>query len=157
MDTLDEPYEPCKKFVNVNRRGGFGLRGLLCAARVENDAMDKKQVARAQKVLDSDSGGKGRKASLIYDVYKKDSSGKRPPRSSADKKVSLREPDPELDTLWAPERCVCRCGCRAELGNGEGSRCKDCRQKGPRPADRSAKGEGRVPDGASVLMVYECL
>ena len=40
--------------------------------------------------------------------------------------VSLREPDPELDTLWAPERCVCRCGCRAELGNGEGSRCKEC-------------------------------
>ena len=34
---------------------------------------------------------------------------------------------------------------------------QDCRQKGPRPADRSAKGEGRVPDGASVLMVYECL
>ena len=31
----------------------------VAQARVENDAMDKKQVARAQKVLDSDSGGPG--------------------------------------------------------------------------------------------------
>eukprot|EP00434_Breviolum_minutum_P042477 symbB.v1.2.037810.t1/scaffold5689.1/size24566/3 len=144
--------EPCKRFVNVNRRGGFGLRGLLAAARVENDAMDRKQVARAQKRLESDPAGRPpRQATLIYDVFKKDNSGPKPSSSSDAKKargfgshpvarglpplqleVSLREPDPELDTLWAPVRCVCHCGCRAELGNGEGSRCKDCRRKGPR-------------------------
>lgn len=119
------------------------------------------------------AGRPSRQATLIYDIFKKDNSGRvrrdrfplnhcdqqvsptgsaicfffagPKPSSCSDAKkargfgshpvargqpplqleVSLREPDPELDTLWAPVRCVCHCGCRAELGNGEGSRCKD--------------------------------
>eukprot|EP00913_Durusdinium_trenchii_P016332 g15351.t1 len=48
----------CKRFVNVNRQGGFGLRSLLASATVENQAMDKQQVARAQKKLDTNFAGR---------------------------------------------------------------------------------------------------
>ncbi|CAE7701651.1 Smyd1 [Symbiodinium pilosum] len=120
----DPDSERCRRFVNPDRKGGFGLRNLLASATVENASMDKKQVERAQKKLDSEYAGKGVRATLIYEVFK----GGKPPQSDGAKelprsmweKVQLREPDAELDTLWAPERCSCYCGCRAELGAGEG-------------------------------------
>ncbi|CAJ1381027.1 unnamed protein product [Effrenium voratum] len=134
--------ESCPRFVNVNRRGGFGLRGLLASATVENEAMDHQQVSRAQKKLDSKYAGNDRRATLIYDIY--NSEGRKPSQASQDGQElkAQREPDEELDTLWAPERCTCRCGCRAQLGNGEGSRCKDCRCKGSRH-QRLLQHEGR--------------
>ncbi|CAK9093531.1 unnamed protein product [Durusdinium trenchii] len=68
----------CKRFVNVNRQGGFGLRSLLASATVENQAMDKQQVARAQKKLDTNFAGKGLRAALIYEVFNENATGSRP-------------------------------------------------------------------------------
>ncbi|CAE7306247.1 unnamed protein product [Symbiodinium necroappetens] len=124
----------CRRLVNPDQRGGFGLRNLVASATVQNESMDQRQVERAQKKLDSEYAGKGMRASLIYEVFRKtpQPDGAKAPSRKTWEKVQLREPDAELDTLWAPERCNCHCGCRAELGDGEGSRCKDCRSQGPR-------------------------
>lgn len=137
-------------------RGGFGLRGLLMSANVRNEAMDRQQVARAQHRLDVDYAGEGVRASLIYDAFSRpaqpaawagatDAEGSsggegeaitvcmvQATRPGRQRRRPQREPDPELDEAFAPKRCSCCCGCRAELEEGDRRRCEDCRLAGTR-------------------------
>mmetsp|Transcript_4064 Transcript_4064/g.8818 ORF Transcript_4064/g.8818 Transcript_4064/m.8818 type:complete len:176 (-) Transcript_4064:61-588(-) len=112
-------------------RRSRGLRGLLMSASVANQDMDRRQVAHAQGMLDKADPGSGRKATLIYSAFAKVDEEKKQNTAEAAENSRQREPDPALDELWAPRRCACVCGCRAEF-DGSADICRNCRSGGRR-------------------------
>mmetsp|Transcript_22472 Transcript_22472/g.41360 ORF Transcript_22472/g.41360 Transcript_22472/m.41360 type:complete len:184 (+) Transcript_22472:40-591(+) len=112
---------------------GRGLRGLLMSANIANQDMDRRQVAHAQGMLDQADPGSGRKATLIYAAFSQNEEERKRKQSAEESPEGhrQREPDPVLEELWAPRRCSCVCGCRAEF-DGSTNICRNCRNGGRR-------------------------